>query len=242
MLDLLGTGKFNYFNYTGYWAGNDSEERYRRNLKTRYDEMKTHGWLDSETAVTYSFNQWGFRSKEFDSTGGIMFLGCSHVVGVGLAETDTFSHIVSERLGLELYRMGIGAGSNDSSFRVADYWIPKLKPKCVVMIQTYSTRVEMLTDTRTQNITANDSDQYSNSVYYKKFIYSAYNTDLLKKKNRYGIEHLCNIHNSKFVWLDAEQEPFKLAEQCDFARDLAHIGKKGNQYLANVITDMVELN
>lgn len=240
MVELLGIGKFNYKGYTGYWAGNDDKELYNRNIKTRYDDMKSNGWVDSESAILYKFNNWGFRSEDFKSTGGIMFLGCSHVVGIGLAEQDTFSHIVSNKLGLDLYRMGVGGGSNDSSFRIADYWIPRLKPKYVVMVLTYSWRLELLTADRVYNINTGHSTEYTNSAYYKTFICTSENGDLLKKKNCYAVQQICSMHNSKFLALDADSNLFRTAERQDKARDLAHIGKQGNLYLANVILDMID--
>lgn len=240
MIDILGVGKLNCANYIGYWAGNDDEQLYDYNIKTRYNEMASNGWVDTKKHIVYKFNNWGFRSQTFTSTGGIMFLGCSHVVGIGLPEHETFSHIVSVNLNLNLYRMGIGAGSNDAAFRVADYWIPKLKPTCVVMVQTYNWRLELLSDERVYNINTGHTTEFTNNAYYRQFIDSSHNGNLLKKKNYYAIQQLCCMHGSKFVSIDADSDVFKTAHSLGFARDLAHIGKKGNQYLAEVITNLVE--
>lgn len=237
---LLGFGKINCANYVGYWAGNDDEQLYDRNIKTRYREMESNGWLNSKQRIVYKFNRWGFRSEDFDTTGGIMFLGCSHVVGIGLPEHDTFSHIVSTRLKLPLYRMGVGGGSNDAAFRIADYWIPVLKPSCVVMTQTYSWRLELLSNNDIYNINTGHSNEFTNSAYYQKFVTSSHNGELLKKKNLYAIQYLCSVHNTKLVVLDADSDVFRNAESFDFARDLAHIGKKGNQYLADTVIDLIE--
>ena len=242
MVDLLGVGRFNYKDYCGYWAENDDENLYDYNIKHRYNDMQLNGWLDAKSAIVYQFNSWGFRSTEFNSTGGIMFLGCSHVAGIGLPEIDTFSHIVSNRLNLDLYRMGVGGGSNDAAFRIADYWIPRLKPSVVVLVQTYNWRLELLTVDRIYNINTGHSTEYTNSAYYRTFVSTEENGKLLQKKNCYAVQQLCKAHNSKFITIEADSNMFRSAESLGYARDLAHIGKKGNQYLANIITDMVESN
>jgi hypothetical protein len=240
MLDILGVGKFAHTNYIGCWSGNDSEQLYDHNMKTRHSEMEANGWVDTKKHIVYKFNEWGFRSDAFESTGGIMFLGCSHVVGIGLPEHDTFSHIVSVNLNLNLYRMGIGAGSNDAAFRVADYWIPKLKPTYVVMVQTYNWRLELVSNDHVYNINTGHDTEFTNSAYYRKFIDVPHNGNLLKKKNHYAVQQICDMHRSKFISIDADSDMFRTAHSLGFARDLAHVGKKGNQCIAEVITNLIE--
>jgi len=162
MINPLSIGSPAFTNYVDYWAFNDDEETYNYNVKNRYNDLKSNGWLDSKKSIEYKFNKWGFRSDNFDSTGGVLFLGCSHVVGVGLAVSDTFSYIVGKQVNLPIYNLGITGGSNCAAFRVADYWIPKLKPKFVFMLQTYDERLEIINGQKTIGLAANNGKEYQN--------------------------------------------------------------------------------
>ena len=240
MNQLLGYGLPEYSCYNSHWVSTDSENLYKKNLITRRAELELNGWLNFETGITYNFNNWGFRSQEFTLPGGIMFLGCSHVSGIGLPEQDTLAYIVGRNIGLQVYNMGISAGSNDSSFRVANYWIPKLRPTYVFMLITHNVRLEIINDNNLHNIMIDDNDSYSNSVYYKDFICNDQNMYLLKKKNSLAIQHICLSNKIKFLKLDVTNELFKDAWRLDLARDLIHIGKKGNKMIANSILNMIE--
>ncbi len=237
---LFGYGDPKYTRCSGYWASSDSESHYKNNLITHRGDLELQGWLDFEKGIVYNYNNWGFRSREFNSPGGIMFLGCSHVTGVGLPEQDTFAHIVGKNIGLQVYNMGISGGSNDSSFRVADHWIPKLQPAYVFMLITHSVRLEIINDDNLYNIMIDSNNDYSNSSYYKDFICNDQNMYLSKKKNSLAVQHICLSNNIKFLKLDVIDELFKDAWRLDLARDLIHIGKKGNQMIANSILNMIE--
>ena len=236
-----GYGDLQYVNCTVHWSGSDSQKRYKKNLRNNYNDMKDSNWLDAETAITYEYNSWGFRTPEFTTTGGIMFLGCSYVSGVGLPSTDTFSYIVSERVGLPMYRMGIGAGSNDAAFRVAKHWIPKLQPKYVVMLQTFSNRMEMITNDHIHKIMSMFVDRYTDSAYYKDFVCNEKNTDLLREKNSLAVCQLATSNNAKFVTLDLN-DPLLFGEihNLDHARDRAHLGRKSNMQIAESVLSMMQ--
>ena len=240
MNNILGYGQTEYIDCSLHWFGHDNEELYKYNLKTNRYKLSMYGWLNSESAITYQFNQWGFRTPEFESTGGIMFLGCSHVVGIGLPDQYTFSRLVSDELGLEMYRLGVGAGSNDTAFRIADYWIPQLKPKYVVLLETHRGRMEIVNSDRFSRIRPGVDNKYTSSQYYKDFISNDHNIELLRKKNLFGIEHICREHSAVFVTLDVEGYMFSNIAQCDQARDLMHVGKKGNEVIANEFVRLIK--
>jgi len=90
-----------------------------------------------EDVPWYKHNSWAFRSDEFDfdSKGdSILTIGCSYVYGIGLAEKDRFSNLLSKTLGLKNYNLGISGGSHDQAYLFSQYLIPLLKPKHVVFL------------------------------------------------------------------------------------------------------------
>ena len=238
--NILLYGDYHYANKKSFWEGadapgSDSEKQYKRHMKSSYQDMLTYGWVDSERKITYEYNTWGFRSDEFTETGGIMFLGCSYVVGVGLPVTDTFSHIVVQRLGLPVYRMGVSGSSNDASFRIAKNWIPIIKPKHVVMLITFGNRLELIDNKCLIKIRPKTTNKYTHSAYYKNFITTDSNSELLKEKNTLAIQSICSQNNANFVSYDYELN----IKILDYARDLDHPGVKSNMLIADIITDML---
>lgn len=200
------------------WLPMDSEDRYQENLKFKSDVLKRYGWLNSK--FTYKFNSHGFRCDEFDNTPSIVFLGCSFTVGIGLPLEATWPSIVSNKLGLACYNLGIGGASNDTSFRLASYYLEKIKPKIVVFCQTYPSRMEVFKETGPIANIAEELPEFYLNYWTKNF----YNLDLLRKKNALAIKQLANDIDAKFVQISVDNfQPF-----ADFARDLAHPGVQAN--------------
>jgi hypothetical protein len=103
-------------NTTVYWHGSDTEEAFKK--------AKTPGYTD--TSITYTFNEHGFRTrpfpKEYDySKPNALFLGCSHTAGIGLKEEDCWPSKVAKDSRMEpfnCYNLGIGGASSDTVSRV----------------------------------------------------------------------------------------------------------------------------
>ena len=127
------------------WHGTDSEELYQKNLRRNQSHLEQYNWIDR--SITYKFNSHGFRADKFDSTDpGVMFIGCSHTLGVGLPVESTWAHIVSSELKLKNYNLGIGGSSNDTAFRLVHYWIDQLRPDLVIFLSADRTRLELHID------------------------------------------------------------------------------------------------
>jgi hypothetical protein len=127
------------------WHGTDSKELYQKNLSRNRLQLEQYNWIDRP--ITYKFNSHGFRADKFDSTDpGVMFIGCSHTLGVGLPVESTWAHIVSSELKLKNYNLGIGGSSNDTAFRLVHYWIDQLRPDLVIFLSADRTRLELHID------------------------------------------------------------------------------------------------
>ena len=78
------------------------------------------------------YEHW-FRSDRFDtSDDGILFLGCSLSLGVGIDDEQlVWPWIVGKHFNKKVWNLGIGAQGEDMCFKLAQKWIPKLKPSAV---------------------------------------------------------------------------------------------------------------
>lgn len=121
-------------NFIGYlssyefelFSGTDSLEKFKESLKT---EPKT--WIYRNKEISYKRNSIGHRSKEVTQLGKyfILFLGCSHTEGTGLALEDTYPHKTANMLGMDYYNMALGGTGCDVAYNNLYHWFENDFPK-----------------------------------------------------------------------------------------------------------------
>lgn len=102
--------------------------------------------------VSYSFNNLGYRSVDFDTPADlrIIAIGCSYVMGVGLAQADLFHELFAEKLRREtgktvaVLNLGAVGRSNDYIARLLHLAVPLLKPEIVLINFTHPVRREYI--------------------------------------------------------------------------------------------------
>jgi hypothetical protein len=212
------------------WLLMDTEELFDKNMSNDKIRKELNDLNWTKDSITYKFNDQGFRSEEFDSSGNsIVFLGCSYTVGIGVQWEDTFSKIVSDDLKLKCFNLGIGAGSMDSCFRFAIYWLEKLKPKIVVLLEPNKDRKEIKISKHTYRNESPGHHLYKN--FYKDWILEEQNMNLLREKNFLAIKYLSNKINTKFISMTIGAG----AGPDGKARDLTHSGPDWHSIKARYI-------
>ena len=96
------------------FLGNDSEEKFKQNLKELPDT-----WKYSTETVTYKLNSHGYRTKQFDIidwSNSVVILGCSCVFGTGINESDTISSILQKEINTPVINLGIGGTGADFQY------------------------------------------------------------------------------------------------------------------------------
>ncbi len=240
----------NFANTTQQWLTSDTEKLYNKN-KNDSDKRKLLdrlGWKHDN--VEYKFNSAGFRSDEFSYTlaKSIVFLGCSHVIGIGINYQDTMAYHVCKSLSSKCYNLGLGGGTIDSCFRFAYHWIPKLKPDIVVLIQPDSARIEWYHKTKHFNhwvsLLPGVVKKWPNYLnFYESWTSAEINMKLHTESNTLAIKQICNNNNAKFLSFfngDILHQAKLGHEKTDWARDLAHPGVKTNKKAARIILDAID--
>lgn len=216
------------------WFPLDTEKLFNYNLKNRYDELKLNGWLDKE--ITYTINEEGFRTEELKEPKDSLFFGCSNTFGIGLQEKNIWPSIVKEELKITGYNLGVPGGSNDTIFRLANYWIPIIKPKYVFALTPDEARKEYILKNKIIQMCSNlnpksSEDEKVLRKFYEDQIVSDWESEINYQKNILAIERLCEKNNCKFVNIsiyDFYNVPIK-----DLARDLQHKGENFQKFIAN---------
>lgn len=217
-----------YANQELFWVSSDSETLYKENLKSNYSQLEQYNWLGSN--FTYKFNTNGFRCQEFNSSPCMLAFGCSLTFGIGLPEEHTWPYIVAKELGLTCYNFGIPGASNDTAYRFAKHWIPKLKPRVVILYSPAPDRLELVTEEKCYTYIPGKPTINPGSEFYKMWITNSDNGELNQAKNIDAIAHQCSINSVKFMHVYGNE-----LNKIDLARDLQHPGVQTNLNYANLI-------
>ena len=226
-----------YAGKTVAWCPSDSEIAFNQNManaKTRA-KLEEFGWTKDN--ISYTFNKEGFRSDEFTdgADDSVLFLGCSHTVGIGVDLESTWSYKVASSLGLRRYNLAIGAGSADTCFRLAHYWIPKLRPKYVMMLTPSATRFEIVKDKEVIQFLSGKIPDVTVSGFYEHWLSNFANSQLNRLKNVMGVRTICNGIGTPLVEIPID----KLFNRTmtPSARDLMHPGREWNEVVAERFLD-----
>lgn len=222
------------------WLPSDTEESFNQLMQEPQHQayFKQQGWLEPG-AISYKINSHGFRCEEFESNTPCMIaLGCSFTVGIGLPVDQIWPTLVGNALGLKVYNLGWGGYSADTCFRLAEYWIPKLRPQIVSMLTPPPARVELIMVENTPPVEIflpmSKSLHFSDDdVYLKNWFIEDENQRINSIKNKLAIAELTRLNTAKFVCADAITEMSRSREEVGYARDYMHAGPIGHRIVAD---------
>jgi hypothetical protein len=223
---------YGYAGKTVAWCPSDSEIAFNQNMANANTRAKLeeYGWTKDN--ISYTFNKEGFRADEFTDgvDDSVLFLGCSHTVGIGLDLESTWSYKVAHSLGLRRYNLAIGAGSADTCFRLAHHWIPRLRPKYVMMLTPAATRIELVKDKDFLQFLSGMHPHVTTSGFYEHWLSNSANFELNRLKNVMGVRTICNGIGTPLVEIPID----KLFNRTmtPSARDLMHPGREWNEAVA----------
>ena len=228
-------------NKTLHWFSSDNEKYYEKHCKDSKSKQALIdlGWYPNP-GIDYKFNSFAFRADEFidDENPSLMTLGCSHTMGVGIRYEDTFSYILSRKLKHKNYNLGNFGASNDTAFRYAYYWIPKLKPTAVLLMSPEYTRCEMFNNVYYHNYVLGTEVKYPKfnllSLWYKRYYIQKENCMMNHLKNINAIMNICKENNVP-LYIENASDYFNKNKAKDYARDLAHFGPKTNKKVADIL-------
>ena len=179
---------------SGHWSGTDREEVWHENMQIpeRREYFQKRGW-DRPDAIYYRINQQGFRGDDFDeSQEHIVTFGCSFTFGVGLSEEQTWPYMLAKYLNLPVYNLALGGASADRCYSLAEYWLPKLKPRAVYMLTPFNTRLDIINGDFHQTILPNATLRYGDDVYWRSWIATSQNGLVNQRRNQAAVAGLCH--------------------------------------------------
>jgi len=229
--------RINHIKEDNRWCGSDSQERFEHNWKNPETQARLIelGYDDNPDCITYRFNYQGFRCDEFDDRPAGMAIGCSHVMGTGNREHETWPHILSQLMGIHIWNLGIGATGLDTQFRIIDFYARLLKPKFIVHGIPEFTRTEVFARGTWFPILPDHYHHDEWRPYWRDYFVNDENSQVNAKRNIMAIKHICQQINIPYYAMYSGFDD----EDLGTARDLMHYGPKSNRKFANRMHDLI---
>jgi hypothetical protein len=232
-------------NQTLDWLPTDTKENYEKLIQDPGNRayFARLGW-DQPGVITYKFNNYGYRADEFDSGPYMVALGCSYSIGIGLPDSATWARQTATALGMKCANLSWGGYSADSCYRLAEYWVPALKPDYVCMLVPPRNRIEVLLDDHGPfNVNRqlpvevflpqSQSSLFSpNDHYLRHWFLNGKNAEINQRKNILAVRQLCADLNIPCTVHYAE-EHMCWNHQAGHARDYMHAGPQVHKILAD---------
>lgn len=236
----------------------ESEENYKLNLLSQPSD-----WEYRTKQIRYKYNSLGHRSCELHELPKdyLLFAGCSFTEGIGLKLEDTYSHIVSQQLGLGYYNLGLGGSCPSVSVKNIITFLSKFihnMPKTIIVQWPYFLRYYKINpalwiehhtpagaeDTIYKALLENeDAYRYNiwerlyllhflHNIKYTGKVIELYTQNLEETNYIRGHDHTSNFTNIRWT---------RISSFVDYARDLSHPGSLTNKSFADKILKILNM-
>lgn len=233
-------------------VGSDSKKSFLDKLQNKHQRqtLLKHGWIDDNDQPIhfyYYYNKYGFRvqsEKEMTAdpkTGGVLYIGDSHVFGVGGRYEENFTYLAHHNSknfsDLPYHNLGMPGRGIECYYRVLKYYIPIYKPICVFLDFPHNdSRVEYYDGKQFQTQIAGQSfrsDEFHfmeqpvalrwfKNIDAIKYVCSQSNTQLLCPSDEDILKYVNRSLIDKYI----NHKRNMLSPSWKTARDLQHAGKK----------------
>jgi len=227
------------------WLSSDTENYFEQAMKNPEHRayFEALGW-HLPGAITYKINSHGVRCDEIDNSKTcVVALGCSFTAGTGLPVEVIWPTLVGQALNLRVVNLAWPGISADSCFRLAEYWIPRLRPQIVTMLTPPPARLELCLDEQAVkgfrvvpvDVYLPGSNEINDNWFMKHWFSNEENHRINSVKNKLAVRQLCADLEIPCFILDAYSCMNGSRKQLGYSRDLMHAGIPAHKKIAETI-------
>ena len=201
--------------------------------------LEMNNWLDVEqnSKLTYNFNSQGFRSREITTEHrGFAVFGCSFTMGIGLPYDELYHEQLAKELKLPADNFGVNGASNGLMFRIAQYWLPIIRPHFVIVQTTFKERFEIIDQYNLSLVMSPQWEEAPTQQVFRNWWFTDANSIADKQRNELAIRYLCHELDIPIFVID--EEDFR-NPQLGLARDIEHPGLPSHQRVANSLVEQI---
>jgi hypothetical protein len=242
-----------------------SEEEERFNLELQH---QPEDWVYRTKSIQYNLNSHGHRSIEIDELEDpyILFTGCSHTEGHGLAIEDTYACVVAQQLNMNYYNLALKGSGVDTLYHNLLLFLNKVKVKPKLIVVQWPEIARMALAYETHNVKRYDTYYpikdhgyaYDYSVYEKLLMHQVpenqaafYRQLVLQHLEILQIPTHQFFIGSRLAWhrlltVNAYSTDFVFSNSAgaakflDYARDMDHAGIETNKFWADSIVKHIK--
>lgn len=223
-----------YAGQTLLWCSSDSKERFDANLKNDHTKklFEMNNWLDAEqnSKLIYNFNSQGFRSREITTEHrGFAVFGCSFTMGIGLPSDELYHEQLAKELTLPADNFGVLGASNGLMFRIAQYWLPIVRPHFVIVQTTFKERFEIINQYNVSTVMSPQWEEISTQQVFRNWWFTDANSIADKQRNEMAIRYLCHTLDIPVFVIDVEDFRNPVL---GLSRELDHSGPRNHHLVA----------
>lgn len=223
------------------WASTDSQEQYGKNLGYIKKWHKVFGdWPYENAEISYHYNNLGMRCDvdcdlDFDYSKYTVFLGCSHVEGVGVIKSQTIPAIYEQLTGEPTLNFGIGGAGQESIYHLICWLLAQNKrPKKIIVLWSYNHRQLFILPPHENNNIGTKHPYVRNTV--GDIVFELSQAPVIKEyvKPKYFLEQAL-LKNSMFVKIvDGFKQMHEIHDFDIFAQELnPHLPEHISEKFAN---------
>ena len=227
------------------------------------ENLIKNNWLinGEKVEIDYHINKQGFRHdgtnpNYLDEKGGIVYIGDSHTMGVGLPIEQSWTyiahHMCEQTMHKRYINMGCPGYGIDSFYRLLKYYMDRIQPELVVLSYPWqSTRTEVYDPhyDMWESVTINKESRSklagkNNSIrwFHTGTCYARW------YKALDAIKWLCYDNGSKLYAIEEDRPNDKILQKIsnkfthqidddDWARDLVHYGRRTHLHNGKVLAE-----
>lgn len=241
---FLQTGE--YKNKSILFFGPEEKTAYKNNKQKLGTDW--YYYDNKRNPLTYNFNSNGYRcplSHPDDYDEYFLAIGCSNTLGAGVHEQHRYSNIIESNTKIPTFNLGYSGGSALYVFHNISYFLScNVKPpKCVFIQWPVPMRYTVITDYGLGRIALhkfNNKEKQRLARYWLEVEPSAMHE--ASKFSYYTTRSLLELANIPSIHIADNINFYKDAlpwRGIDMARDLAHLGIKSHQRIADMILDQL---
>ena len=205
----------------------------------KYPPNKTYEWIDTDTPenavddrhITYTFNEYGFRSDSFKQRSDVNILvsGCSLTVGVGVKYENTWPQQLKTHINQPTTVWNLAQSSTSPDYVVRSIYktVDVLKPDLIAVCWPAETRFEGPHNGKLRDYQL-DTDEYPRLFVDQEWAYHNL------QKNIIFLEQLCELRNIPLVHGPGDYTDFGIDPDTT-ARDGSHPGDSWHQKFAELV-------
>jgi len=215
-------------NCTLTWWGTDTQQRYQQNIKRAQDL----GW--HEHSITYTFNDQGWRTHTPSTVrgSGIMFLGDSYTMAVGVPAEQSWAYKVWQHSNTRCFwNLAVGGCGMDTQSRLFWYWAPRLRPSAVYILPPIEPRREFVQDEGGFHMISVSSNDDMDRKAMERYFHWDNEQEIHGLRCRAWIQSVADHNSIQVHWVTGAKHEDRSG------RDLLHPGPAWHLRTAEELTD-----